>query len=189
MPGAIADLYKQAWWMLLIRGIVAVLFGILAITWPGLTLATLIIFFGAFALVHGVFAVIGSIAGRKEADDWWLVLLEGILGIIIGIMTFAWPALTGLVLAYFIAAWALINGILRIYGAIKLRRVIEGEWLLIISGIIGVLFAIFVFARPLAGALAIILFIGIYAIVLGLLGIILSFRIKGWQEKAEGAGV
>lgn len=184
MPGVIADLYKQAWWMLLIRGIFAVLFGILATTWPGLTLATLIIFFGAFALVHGLMAVIGSIVARKEADDWWLVLFEGIVGIIIGIMTFTWPTLTGLVLAYFIAAWALINGILRIYGAIKLRKAIEGEWLLIISGIIGVIFGIFVFARPLAGALAITWIIGVYAIIFGLLGIILSFRIKSWQKKA-----
>jgi uncharacterized membrane protein HdeD (DUF308 family) len=184
----IADLYKQAWWALLIRGIFAVLFGIMATTWPGLTLAMLIIFFGAFVLIHGLMAVVGSIMARKEAEDWWIVLLEGIAGIIIGVMTFAWPALTGLVLAYFIAAWALITGLLKVFGAIKLRKEIEGEWLLIVAGIISVIFGIFVFARPLAGALAITWVIGIYAMLLGILAIILSFRVRGWQKKAEAAG-
>ena len=187
MAGVLADLYKNAWWMLLLRGIFLVLFGILFATWPGAAVFTFIIFFGAFALVHGLMGVIGSIANRKDNEDWWLVLLEGVVSIIIGIMTFTWPGLTGLVLAYFIAAWAVIMGILRIYGAIKLRKAIEGEWLLIIGGIISLLFGIFVFARPLAGALAIALIIGVYAIVLGLLSILLSFRVKSWQKKMEGA--
>lgn len=183
MPGMIAELYKQAWWTVLVRGIVAVIFGILASTWPGLTIATFIMLFGAFVLVHGIMAVIASIAGRKDVEDWWLVLLEGIAGIIIGIMTFAWPAVTGLVLVYFIAAWALITGILEIYGAIKLRKVMEGEYMLIIAGIISVIFGVFVFARPGVGALAITWVIGVYAIVFGLLSIILSFRLRGWQSK------
>lgn len=187
MADALADLYKSAWWMLLVRGIFLVLFGILATTWPGLALYTLIVFFGVFALVHGLMALIGSIANRAGNRDWWLVMLEGIVGIIIGVMTFAWPGLTGLVLAHFIAAWAVIMGILRIYGAIKLRREIEGEWLLIISGLISLLFGIFVFARPLTGAVAIAWLIGLYAIVFGVLGIVLSFRIKSWQKKMEGA--
>lgn len=188
MPGVIADLYKQAWWALLIRGILAVLFGIIATTWPGLTLAMLIIFFGAFALIHGLMTVFGSIMGRRQAEDWWIVLLEGIIGVVIGIMTFAWPALTGLVLAYFIAAWALITGLLKVYGALKLRKEIEGEWLLIVAGVISVIFGILVFVRPLAGALAITWVIGIYAILLGLIAIILSFRVRGWQKKIEAAG-
>ena len=187
MADVLADLYKNAWWMLLIRGIFLVLFGILAVTWPGLALYTFIIFFSVFALVHGLMAVIGSIANRAGNEDWWLVLLEGVVSIIIGIMAFAWPGVTALMLAYFIAAWALIMGILRIYGAIKLRKVIEGEWLLIIGGIISALFGIFVFARPLAGALVLAWLIGIYAIVFGLLGIILSFRVRSWQKKMAGA--
>jgi uncharacterized membrane protein HdeD (DUF308 family) len=149
----------------------------------------LVIFFGAFVLIHGLMAFFGSIMARNVAEDWWIVLLEGVAGIIIGIMTFAWPALTGLVLAYFIAAWALVTGLLRVFGAIKLRREIEGEWLLIISGIISVIFGIFVFARPLAGALAMTWVIGIYAILLGILAIVLSFRVRGWQKRAEAAEV
>jgi len=189
MADTLADLYKSAWWMLLIRGIFLILFGILIATWPGLALYTFVIFFGAFALVHGLMGVIGSIANRAGNEDWWLVLLEGIISIIIGIMTFVWPGLTALVLAYFIAAWAVIMGILRIYGAIKLRKEIDGEWLLIIGGIISLLFGIFVFTRPLEGALAMAWIIGVYAIVFGLLGVLLSFRIKIWQKRAEKAGV
>jgi uncharacterized membrane protein HdeD (DUF308 family) len=188
MAGVLADLYKNAWWMLLIRGVLLVLFGILAVSWPGLALYTFIVFFGAFALVHGILSILGSIMNRRDNEDWWLVLLEGIVSIIIGVMTVVWPGLTGLVLAYFIAAWAVVMGILKIYGAIKLRKAIEGELLLIIAGIISVVFGIFIFARPLAGALAIAWIIGIYAIVFGLLSIVLSFRIKSWQKKAEAAG-
>jgi uncharacterized membrane protein HdeD (DUF308 family) len=140
-----------------------------------------------FALIHGVVGVIGSIMNRRENGDWWLVLLEGVVSIIIGVMTFTWPGLTGLVLAYFIAAWALVTGILKIYGAIKLREVIRGEWLLIVSGIISLLFGIFVFARPLAGAVTIAWLIGVYAVVFGLLGIMLSFRVRSWQKKVAPA--
>lgn len=189
MAGVLADLYKSAWWMLLLRGIFLVLFGILFATWPGVAVFTFVVFFGAFALIHGLMAVIGSIANRAGNEDWWLVLLEGIVSIVIGILTFGWPGLTGLVLAYFIAAWAVIMGILRIYGAIKLRKEIDGEWLLILGGVISLLFGIFVFTRPLAGALAIAWIIGVYAIVFGILGIALSFRVRSWQKKAEKAGV
>lgn len=188
MPGGISDLYRQAWWTLLIRGIFAVLFGIVATTWPGLTLAMLIIFFGAFVLIHGVMTVIGSIMARREVDDWWVVLLEGIVGIIIGVITLAWPGLTGLILAYFIAAWALVTGILKILGAIRLRKEIQGEWLFIIAGIISVIFGILVFARPLAGALAITWIIGVYAILLGMLAMVLSFQVRGWQKKGASEG-
>lgn len=187
MAGVLADLYKDAWWMLLIRGILLVLFGVLAASWPGLVLYTLIIFFALFALLHGIMGVIGSIMNRAGNDDWWLVLLEGVVSIIIGIMTFAWPGLTGLVLAFFIAVWAIVIGILKIYGAIKLRKAITGEWLLIISGIISVVFGIFVFARPLTGAIAIAWMIGIYAIVIGALSMLLSFRVRSWQKRAAAA--
>ena len=187
MAGVLADLYKSAWWMLLLRGIFLVLFGILFATWPGVAVFTFIMFFGAFALVHGLVGVIGSIANRAGNEDWWLVMLEGVVSILLGIIVFVWPTLTGLVLAYFIAAWAVTMGILRIYGAIKLRREIDGEWLLILGGIISLLFGIFVFSRPLAGALAIAWIIGVYAIVFGLLGILLAFRVKSWQKKMEGS--
>ncbi len=187
MADVLADLYKKAWWMLLIRGILLVIFGALAATWPGLAFYSLVVLFGAFALVYGFVGLIGSISHRKDNKDWWLVLLEGVVSILIGIMAFAWPGLTGLVLAYLVAAWAIIMGVLRIYQAINLRKVIEGEWLLIVGGIISVMFGIFVLVRPLEGAVAIAWVIGIYAIILGLLGIFLSFRVRSWQKRAEKA--
>lgn len=187
MAGVLADLYSRAWWMLLIRGILLVLFGVLAATWPGLALVTMVLLFGIFALAHGVISVVGSVMHRRENQDWWLVLIDGIVSLVIGALALGWPGVTAIVLVYFIAAWALIMGILYIYGAIKLRKVIQGEWLLIISGIISVIFGIFVFARPLAGALAVAWLIGVYAIVFGALGILLSLRIRSWQHKGAAA--
>jgi uncharacterized membrane protein HdeD (DUF308 family) len=166
------------WWVVALRGVFAIIFGVLALIWPGLTLFVLIAMFGAYALVDGIFAVIAGIASYGRNERWWAVLLEGIAGIILGVLTFLWPGTTALVLVYFIAAWALITGVFEIAAAIRLRKEIEGEWMMILSGILSIIFGVFLVAAPGAGALGLTLVIGAYAIVFGILFIILAFRLR-----------
>ncbi len=185
-------LLARNWWVVLIRGIAAILFGIAALVWPALTLAVLVLLFGAYALVDGIFAIIAGFIARKEQERWWMMILVGLSGIIVGVLTFLWPGITGLVLLYMIAAWAVVSGIFEIAAAVRLRREIEGEWLLILAGAATVLFGILLILFPGAGALTVAWLIGIYAIVVGVLLVILAFRIRSWREalqrQIQGAG-
>jgi uncharacterized membrane protein HdeD (DUF308 family) len=171
------------WWALALRGLAAVLFGIMAFAWPGMTLGVLVLLYGAYALVDGVLAIIAAVAGRTSGMPWWALLLEGVLGITVGILTFAWPGITALVLLYLIAAWAVATGVFEVVAAIRLRREIRGEWLLALSGIISVLFGIALVINPVGGALAVVWLIGAYAIAFGVLLIALGFRLRGAAKK------
>jgi uncharacterized membrane protein HdeD (DUF308 family) len=173
--------------MFAIRGVAAVIFGVLALIWPGQALQALVLVFGAYALVDGIFAVIAGIAARGSFDRWWAVLLEGIAGIVIGLLTFIWPNVTALVLVYFIAAWALITGIFEIVAAIQLRRVITGEWMLVLGGVLSIIFGILLFVFPGAGAVSLVWMIGIYAIVFGISEIVFAFRLRGLKHEIEKA--
>jgi uncharacterized membrane protein HdeD (DUF308 family) len=165
------------WWLLLLRGIAAIIFGVLAFAWPGVTLLTLILFYGAFALVDGVLAIIAAITGGAPGPRWWLAIV-GLLGIAAGLLTFLMPGLSALVLLFFIAGWAIATGVFQIIGAIQLRKEIDNEWLLILGGIISVLFGIGVMLAPGAGALALVWVIGTYAVIIGVLLVALAFRLK-----------
>jgi uncharacterized membrane protein HdeD (DUF308 family) len=166
------------WWLMLLRGLASILFGILAFTWPGLTILSLIILYGAFALVDGAFAVIAAImGGASPTPRWWLAVV-GLFGVAAGIATFAWPGLTAILLLTFIGAWALARGVFEIIGAIRLRKEIDNEWMLILSGAVSVLFGLAMLVRPGAGALALIWVIGFYAMVSGVLLVGLAFRLK-----------
>ena len=167
----------KKWWLLLLRGILAVLFGILAFTWPGLTLLTLVILYGAYAAIDGIVALAAAFGGGQGASRWWLAIV-GIVGIAAGLTAFYWPGITALVLITLIGAWTLAHGIMEIIGAIKLRHEIDNEWLLIFSGLLSVLFGIFVLAQPGAGALALVWLIAAYAVAFGILMIALSLRLK-----------
>jgi len=165
------------WWLLLLRGIAAILFGLLAFAWPGITLLSLVILYGFYALLDGLFAILAAIKGGNVESRWWLILI-GILGVAAGLLTFFWTGITALVLIMFIGAWALIHGIFEIVGAIKIRKEIDNEWWLILSGALSVLFGLMVLIMPGAGALALIWVIGAYAIVFGGLLVGFAFRIK-----------
>src|SRR5436309_10329230 len=169
---------KRHWWVPVIRGVAAIIFGIIAFVYPGLTIAVLVLLFGAWVLVDGVFRVIGAIGHRASDPDWGFHLIIGILGIIIGFLTFHAPRITVLALIIYIAAWALMVGATEIALAIKLRREIKGEWFLILMGLLSIVFAIMLLWNPLPGALALVWLIGSYAIVFGILGIILGFRLR-----------
>lgn len=165
------------WWLLLLRGIAAIAFGVLAFFWPGLTLVSLILLYGAFALIDGVIAVIAAIRGDAPAARWWLAIV-GLLGIAAGIATFMLPGMTALVLLFIIAFWAIAVGVAQIVGAFRLRKEIDNEWLLVLSGALSVLFGAAIMIRPGAGALAIVWVIGTYAILAGALYIGLALRLR-----------
>jgi uncharacterized membrane protein HdeD (DUF308 family) len=173
------------WWAFAIRGLAAVLFGILAFALPGVTLAVLVLLWGAYALVDGVLSLVSAF--RTDNDHRWGLLLEGIVGIAAGLVTFFYPGLTALVLLYIIAAWALITGALELYAAVRLRRVINNEWWLVLSGIVSILFGIVLLAAPGAGALAVIWLIGAYAIVFGILMLGLALRLHGLTQRRQTA--
>lgn len=165
------------WWLILLRGICAIVFGILAFSWPGITLLTLVLLYGAYALADGLFSLIAAFKHGETGSRWWLALV-GLCGIAAGILTFLWPGITGLILLFFIAGWAIAAGIFEIVGAIRLRKEISDEWLLILSGIISVLFGLALLARPGAGALALAWLIGFYAIVFGILNVAFAIRLR-----------
>lgn len=170
------------WWLFLLRGIAALIFGGLAIFWPGMTLLVLVILYGAFALADGGLAIGAAVMGQQaKAARWWLGLV-GLSGIAIGILTFFWPGITALVLVFFIAAWAVIIGAMQIIGAIRLRKEIDNEWWLVLSGALSVLFGIAIAVMPEAGALALVWLIALYAILFGVLNIGFAFRLRQHQH-------
>jgi len=165
------------WWLLLLRGIAAIVFGVLAFAWPGLTLLTLILFYGAFALVDGVLAIVAAISGGAPGSRWWLAIV-GLVGIAAGLLTFLMPGVSALVLLFFIAGWAIATGVLQIIGAIQLRKEIDNEWMLILGGVLSVLFGVGMMLAPGAGALALVWVIGIYAVITGVVLVALALRLK-----------
>ena len=174
--------HTRNWWAFLIRGIAAIIFGLLAIFFTRTALFALVLFFGAYALIDGIFAIIGAVRRIEEHERWGILMLEGVIGIIIGIITFFVPGVTLIFLAYLIGIWALLTGISEIVEAIRLREVIRNEWLLILSGVLSVIFGIIMLIVPGAGLLAVTLIIGVYAIIFGIVEIGLAFRLRGLEQ-------
>jgi uncharacterized membrane protein HdeD (DUF308 family) len=186
---AIADLgvgvLSRNWGWMLLRGVAALVFGLLTLFYPGITVVVLVLFFGAYALVDGIFAVVAAVANRQTERHWVALLISGLLSILVGLAAFFMPGVTTVVLLYFIAAWAIVTGIGNIVTAVRLRKVMRGEWLLILAGVLSVLFGLAIAAFPGAGAIAIALWIGAYAIVLGVVVIAFALRLRSWR-KAHG---
>ena len=178
MKNEMLEYLGRNWGWIVLRGVVAVLFGVVAFAWPSITLAALVIVWGAYALADGVLALIAAWQVRDQGKPFWSLVIVGLLGIAAGVVTFMWPAITALSLLMIIAAWAVVMGIFQIVAAVRLRKVIEGEWWLGLSGLLSVIFGIAMFAQPGAGALAVIWVIGAYAILFGILLIALGVRLK-----------
>ena len=168
------------WWVLLLRGIFAVLFGLLAFVWPGLTLAVLVLLFGAYALADGIVAIAVGAQSR-----WWMLLLTGALGVMAGMLSFFYPGITALALLYIIAFWAILRGFSEIVAAVQLRKVITNEWMLILGGAASVIFGVLLILFPGAGALSVIWLIGAYALFFGILMIGLALRLRSLPERLE----
>ena len=183
----LATLMQRGWWLLLLRGIVAIAFGVLTWLRPGISAVALVILFGAYAFADGVLGTWAAIAGRADHEYWWLVLLRGLLGIGVGILAFIEPGIVALALLFYIAIWAIATGVLEIATAIRLRREIRGEWLLILSGLLSVVFGVVLIAHPGAGALAVLWLIAAFAITFGILLVILAFRARGFVRRVATA--
>ncbi|HEX6941175.1 MAG TPA: DUF308 domain-containing protein [Longimicrobiales bacterium] len=181
------DMLARNWGWIALRGVAGILFGLLVLFNPVIGLALLLVFFGAYALVDGLATAIAAVANRRGEPHWVALLISGLLGILIGIVTFVWPGVTAIALLYLIAAWAAIIGIGEIAAAIRLRKAITGEWLLLLAGVVSVVFGIVLVLSPAAGVLAMALWIGAFAIVLGILRLVLAFRLRGWQKAHPGA--
>lgn len=164
----------EHWWVVLLRGIAAILFGVVAYARPGVTIAVLVLLWGAYALVDGIFEVIAGVRAKYGS-----LILLGILGIAAGVITFFWPGVTAITLLYIIAFWAILAGIMQIAAAIRLRKEVQGEWLWILSGVCMIVLGGMLFAHPGAGALSVMWLIGSFAIAWGVLLVILAFRLKG----------
>jgi uncharacterized membrane protein HdeD (DUF308 family) len=172
------------WWFLFIRGLLAIVVAVIAFTLPGVTLAAVVLLFGAYSLIDGILNIIGAWRASRAHERWGVLVLQGIAGIAAAAVTVLFPPLTALVLIYIVAAWALVTGVLEIAAAIRLRKHIAGEWLLALGGVISILFGIIAVIVPLAGALAIAVYIGVYQMFFGIVMISLAFRLRGWQKSA-----
>ncbi|GAA0560600.1 HdeD family acid-resistance protein [Chitinophaga japonensis] len=169
---------SRYWWVFLLRGIAALLIGLLAIFVPGITFGTLVLFLGAYMFIDGIFSIIAGISARKQSRDWGWYIVSGLFGIIIGVITFANPFATGIALIYIAGVWAIVAGIVEIIVAVRLRKEITGEGWYIAGGILTILFGILIFINPVAGALTLTIIFGIYAIVAGVMLVSLSMRLR-----------
>jgi len=178
-----ASILSRSWWLLVLRGLAALAFGALTFAMPQISIASLVLVFGAYSMADGVLCLWTALAGPREHESWWLLLLGGLVGMGIGILTFMAPGVTALALVIYIAAWAIATGVLQIVAAIRLRLEIPGEWVLILAGLASVAFGALVMARPAAGALALLWLIGSYAILFGVLLLVLAFKARGFVGK------
>ena len=183
------EILSKFWWLLLLRGIAAIVFGVLAIVWPAATVVALVVWFAVFALIDGVAALYHAIANRSELEYWWWLLLEGIFGILFGVLVLARPgisaALVGVVLVLWFAAWTILSGAMRVVMAFRLRREIEGEFWLGLSGVLSILFGVILMARPEAGVVFLLYLLAFWAIAVGVAMIIFAFRAKSFAGRAR----
>ncbi len=178
MPEIVAQVARY-WWLIALRGLLGIVFGILAFAWPGITLAVLVLFFGAYMFVDGAFALAGAIRFRHQRERWGPLLLEAVLGLAVGAVTFLWPGLAALAWVYTIAVWAILTGLLELIGAFRLRGALGTEILLGLSGFVSILFGLVMAALPLIGLVVWVWMIGAYAIVFGVLLLVAGFRLRG----------
>ena len=172
---------SQNWWLVLLRGVLGILFGLAAFVWPGLTLLTLIVMFGVYAIFDGIVAIVSGLSHTKDSPRWWVFLLEGLISVGAGVVALLFPGLATLVLIYMIASWAIITGVLEIIAAIRLRNEITNEWMLGLGGLVSIILGVLLFLEPAAGSLAIVGTIAAYALIFGVLLVILGFRLRSWK--------
>ena len=171
------------WWAMVLRGIVAVLFGLVALFWPGLTLFVLLVCFGVYAMLDGLLAIVAGI--RASGGRKWLLLAEGALGVLAGLVVLFWPGTTALVVVYVISAWAIFTGLLKVVMAVTFRREIESGWLMILGGVLSMVFGVILGAMPGAGLVTLVWLIGIYALILGVALVVLGFLDRGQRHASE----
>ena len=176
---------SRNWWLAVLRGGLAVLFGVIAFVWPGITFEALVLLFGIYAFFDGVLVLSFGLMAAGDGLQWWPLVLAGILGIALGVITFLQPQAMGLALVYVVAAWAIITGLLEIVAAIRLRDIISTEWLMGLSGVLSIVFGVLVAFQPNAGALSLVYLFGLYAILAGIAQIAFGFRVRGMAQSLQ----
>lgn len=166
------------WWTVALRAGVAIILGVIALALPGLTLAAIVLLFGVYALIDGALALIAAVRGLRHHDRWGVVALEGVIGVAAGVVALWWPAIGALALTLLVAAWALSSGVLEIVMAVRLRRIIAREWLLLLGGTLSIVLAILVAVYPGVGALTIVWWLGAYALAYGIVMLTLALRMR-----------
>ncbi|HOY79265.1 MAG TPA: HdeD family acid-resistance protein [Hyphomonadaceae bacterium] len=184
LASTLERVWKLAWWALLLRGLIAIAFGIMALIWPTDSLVALVLVYGAYMLVDGVFSIVGAFSS-DTSERWWLVA-SGVLSVAAGGVAIAWPGLTVIVLVMIIGFWSIVRGVIEIAAAIRLRKVIPNEWMLIAAGAISVLVGILLAVSPLVGALTLIWVVGFWSVGFGILMIALAFRVRAHRRRAGG---
>jgi uncharacterized membrane protein HdeD (DUF308 family) len=174
------------WWAIALRGVAAILFGVLTVIWPGLSLAVLVILFGIYTLLEGIFNVIAAVRLRQGERRWLALLLEGLVSVAVGAVTLVLPGLTALALIFLIAAWAILTGVLEIVAAVRLHRLVRGGGWLALSGVLSLVFGVLVACFPGAGALSLLLWVAAYSIVFGALLLLLAFRLRSTRAAVPG---
>jgi uncharacterized membrane protein HdeD (DUF308 family) len=181
------------WWAFVLRGVFAIAFGVFTWVYPGISLLSLVLLFGAYALGEGVFAIVAAIRNKNDVRPWWMLVLQGVAGVMTGLATLFVPGITALVLLLVIAAWAVVTGALQIAVAIRVRKEIEGEWLLAVGGAVSIAFGVLLVLFPGAGALALVLWIGTFMVFFGGLLVALGLRLRSVMKRhgtrPEGPGI
>jgi uncharacterized membrane protein HdeD (DUF308 family) len=176
------NLMTQNWWAIALRGFAAMLFGVAAFMWPGITLGVLAPLFGAYAMINGVFAVIEAFSRDVSRERWWALLFEGVVSIVVGAMVLIWPGLTAIGLVVLIAFWAIMTGVFEIITAIRLRHEIRGEWMMALIAILSMAFGLLLLAFPVAGAFSVFLMIRAFVFAIGALMIALALKLRALRR-------
>jgi uncharacterized membrane protein HdeD (DUF308 family) len=177
-----ALLTATGWWTVALRGVAAILFGLVTLVSPVSSLFALVLIFGLYALVDGSFNLSTALRAGPLEGPRWALIVEGVASLVAGLAAFVWPGITAIALLYVIAAWAVSTGAAEILAAVRLRKQLRGEWLLVVAGMLSIAFGVVLFARPGLGALAVVLWIGAYALVFGVLLLALALRLRAWTE-------
>lgn len=189
-----ANLLKRAWWVLLLRGISAILFALLLLFAPGLTLATgifsFVILFAIYAVVEGVSTIVGSVMNRE--GQWVLLLLWGVISVIAGLVALGNPLIFGAftiaIMVYIVAFRSIVGGIVEMFSAWRLRKEIHNEWILALNGLFALLFGLILLARPITGIEVLVLITSLYLLMAGVMQIVLGFRVRGWSSTLSQQG-
>lgn len=178
---AMSALLAQNWWLVALRGVVGILFGIVALLFPGSTMLSLVILFSAYMLVDGAFAIASAVRAARRHERWGWLTLEGIVNIITGVLAFLWPGLTILAFVLLIAAWAIVSGALMLAAAFRLK-VDHGRWWLVLGGVVSLVYGVLLILTPLIGALVLTWWLGAYALVFGVVLLVLAFRLRSHRD-------
>jgi uncharacterized membrane protein HdeD (DUF308 family) len=180
---AAGDLLAQNWWLFTLRGVLGIIFGLIALIFPGATILSLVIFFSAYMLVDGVFGVISAVrAIRRKEDRWGLLIFEGSLNIAVGIAAFLWPGLTVVAFVWLIAAWAIVSGGLMTAAGFRLNMD-HGRWWMILGGLLSLAYGVLLIITPLIGAIVLTWWLGAYALVFGVALVVFSFKLRSRQQE------